>query len=358
MSPNTATQQLLLLENLTTAVLLLDSQQRVLYMNMAAETMLDRSGRRAANDLFSAMFAGHFSALASLQADIRSADPSTRRAITLPLTSGREITVDMAITPVELEGEVSVLLELQSIDRILRISREENQASSQSISQRVIQGLAHEIKNPLGGVRGAAQLLAKELDDDALRDYTDVIIEEADRLRKLVDRMLGPNKALDLQVMNIHQALERVCTLIHTEVGPDVEIVRDYDPSIPDLSADAEQLIQACLNIMRNATQALAGMGFEHNARVTVRSRVIRQFTIGQHCHRLVVAVEFIDNGPGIDAELLERIFFPLVSGHAEGTGLGLSIAQSIVHRHNGLLECRSEPGNTVFSIYLPLETI
>jgi two-component system, NtrC family, nitrogen regulation sensor histidine kinase GlnL len=204
-----------------------------------------------------------------------------------------------------------------------------------------------------GGVRGAAQLLAKELPNEELTEYTRIIIREADRLRDLVDRLLGPNQRLAIEPVNIHEIIEHVRNLISAEFNNAVTINRDYDPSLPPLPADRAQLIQTVLNIMRNALQAAERA---EDCTILLRTRSQRQFTIGGRRHRLVCRVDIIDNGPGIPADLQQSIFVPMVTGRADGTGLGLSIAQSIVNRHGGLLECASEPGSTRFTFYLPME--
>lgn len=351
-----------LLKHLTTAVLVLDDNLDVVYMNHAAEILLECSDQRATGQSLVSLLHGPLSDYEELAQDIASESPFTQRATKLVLISGKELTVDLAVTHLEREGSNMAggryVLELQALDRILRISRGETQLTSQNTSRSLVRGLAHEIKNPLGGLRGAAQLLAKELDDPALEDYTTVIIEEADRLRNLVDKMLGPHQLAEMRAVNIHEVLERVATLLQAENHHAVTIERDYDPSIPDLHADFEQLIQAMLNIMRNGKQALATQGPEHNSIISLRTRIIRQFTIGRTRHKLVVRIDIVDNGPGIDAELLEAVFYPMVSGRPEGTGLGLSIAQSIAHQHQGLIECESVPGETRFSFYIPLEPV
>jgi two-component system nitrogen regulation sensor histidine kinase GlnL len=257
------------------------------------------------------------------------------------------------VTPVLQDADkISLVLEIQPLDRMLRISREEGILSSQQNTRALVRGLAHEIKNPLGGLRGAAQLLARELPDASLKDYTNIIIEEADRLRNLVDQMLGPNKAPDKKQLNLHEVVERVRQLLEAETHGRIRFLRDYDPSIPDLLGDKEQLIQAVLNIVRNAVEALTGMASPPSIpTIMLRTRSMRQFTIGTQRHRLVV-----DNGPGVQRNLLETIFLPMVSGRSDGTGLGLSISQSIINRHHGLIECHSEPGSTTFSLYIPLE--
>jgi two-component system nitrogen regulation sensor histidine kinase GlnL len=223
----------------------------------------------------------------------------------------------------------------------------------QDTTRKLVRGLAHEIKNPLGGIRGAAQLLERELETERERDYTRIIIEEADRLRNLVDRMLGPSQLPRLSSTNMHQVLERVVQLVEAEAPGRIEIVRDYDPSLPNVEADLEQLIQAMLNIVRNAQQALENTP---NPRICLRTRIIRQFTIGNVRHRMVARIDVSDNGPGVPPELSERIYYPMISGRADGSGLGLSITQSIVNQHHGLIECDSRPGATTFSVYLPLE--
>jgi two-component system nitrogen regulation sensor histidine kinase GlnL len=247
---------------------------------------------------------------------------------------------------------LGLLVELTPLDRQLRISREENLLAQQSVSRALTRNLAHEIKNPLGGLRGAAQLLERELADPALKEYTSIIIGEADRLQNLVDRMLGPNSIPRKREINVHQVVERVRQLVAAEVPSRVRLIRDYDPSIPPLVGDPDQLIQAVLNIVRNAMQAVGKEGD-----ITLRTRTLRQFTIGHVRHKLVIKIDIVDTGPGIPAEIMEQIFYPMVSGRPGGTGLGLSIAQTIISQHGGLIECTSEPGNTCFSLLLPPQT-
>lgn len=347
-----------ILDNLKTAILLVEPNLTLGYLNTAAEALLEISGSRMLGEPITSLFSEQDDTVAGLREAIRAGSAFTKRETLLTLPGGQQITVDYAVTPILEEGErVSLVMELQPLDRMLRISREEGILSFQQSTRALVRGLAHEIKNPLGGLRGAAQLLARELPGSALRDYTNIIIEEADRLRKLVDQMLGPHKAPDKKPLNIHEAIERVRQLLEAETHGAVAFIRDYDPSIPDLLGDKEQLIQAVLNIVRNAVEALAAMP-EPPTRPTVllRTRTLRQFTIGTQRHRLVAKVDIGDNGPGIPPALVETIFLPMVSGRPDGTGLGLSISQSIINRHNGLIECASVPGNTLFSLYIPLE--
>ena len=346
----------LLLDNLTTATLLLNSQLCLEYMNPAAEMLLAVSGQRSHGQFISDLFTESPEALSSLRQAVEQAHPFNKREAVLTSVTGQTLTVDYAVTPLFSKGETLLLLEVHPRDRLLRITKEEAQLSKQETTKLLVRGLAHEIKNPLGGIRGAAQLLARELPEESLKDYTNVIIEESDRLRNLVDRMLGSNKLPSLAITNVHEVLERVASLVEAESQGSVVLVRDYDPSIPDLIIDREQMIQAVLNIVRNAMQALASKPEPRPGRITLRTRTLRQFTIGYIRHRLVTKIEIIDNGPGIAQELQETIFYPMVSGRADGTGLGLAITQNIISQHQGLIECESYPGHTVFSIFLPLE--
>ncbi len=317
--------------------------------------LLAVSGQRSHGQFISELFTESPEALGALRQAVEQAHPFTKREATLVTLGGQPLTVDYAVTPIVEHGRNRLLVEVHPRDRLLRITKEEAQQSQLETSRMLVRGLAHEIKNPLGGIRGAAQLLARELPDEALRDYTNVIIEEADRLRNLVDRMLGTNKLPQLRPANIHEVLERVASLVEAESQGRVPLLRDYDPSIPEVLIDQEQMIQAVLNIARNALQAL-GDSRQPAPQITLRSRALRQFTIGHQRHRLAVRIEIIDNGPGIPPELQETIFYPMVSGRPDGTGLGLAIAQSIISQHQGLVECESQPGHTVFSISLPLE--
>ncbi|WP_068824782.1 nitrogen regulation protein NR(II) [Pseudomonas sp. BMS12] len=346
----------LLLDNLTTATILLNAELCLEYMNPAAEMLLAVSGQRSHGQFISELFTESPEALSSLRQAVEHAHPFTKREAMLTALSGQTLTVDYAVTPILNAGQTLLLLEVHPRDRLLRITKEEAQLSKQETTKLLVRGLAHEIKNPLGGIRGAAQLLARELPNEGLRDYTNVIIEEADRLRNLVDRMLGSNKLPSLAMTNIHEVLERVGSLIEAESQGSITLVRDYDPSIPDVLIDREQMIQAVLNIVRNALQALSAQSDLRLGRISLRTRTLRQFTIGHTRHRLVVKMEIIDNGPGIPPEMQETIFYPMVSGRPDGTGLGLAITQNIISQHQGLIECESHPGHTVFSIFLPLE--
>lgn len=343
-----------LLDSLSTAILLLDGHLQLRHMNPAAEALLSMSLERCQNEPFTHFFHESADTPDELMHAAAHANHYTKRHAEWRLLNGEEITVDYTVTPFpQNEG---LVIEILPIDRLLRISREEMLSSSQETTRILVRGMAHEIKNPLGGIRGAAQLLARELDSAELKEYTGIIIDEADRLRNLVDRMLGPNQLPQMAPLNIHEILERVATMILAESANAIHIIRDYDPSLPDILGDKEQLIQALLNIARNAMQVMT----EHqtpNPTLTLRSRIRRQYTIAGHHHPLVIHIEVIDNGPGIPEHMVKQIFYPMISGRAEGTGLGLTISQHLIHQHKGLIECHSEPGETCFSLFLPMET-
>lgn len=340
-------------ENMSTAVLALDTELMVSGINPAGEMLFESSANQIIGEPFAALLPGNPGLIESLHHSLTSGHPFTERGLVLHLLGDRTVTVDCTVnvlTPAYGADE-ELLLEIVPIDRFLRLTREGQLLDQQVINREVIRGLAHEIKNPLGGLRGAAQLLERQLADKALKEYTSIIMREADRLRNLVDRMIGPTRPLVKTEVNIHEVFEHVRSLVLAENPEGVHIQRDYDPSLPSLQADPEQLIQAILNIVRNAIQVLRDGGV-----IRLRSRIERQFTIGQKRHRLVLRAEVEDNGPGIPPDLLERVFVPMVTGRAEGMGLGLPIAQAIANRHGGLIECRSRPGSTVFTVYLPVE--
>ncbi len=338
-------------ENLATAVLLLDGDLRVLYLNPAAEMLLAVSRRKALNRPLTEFLIAPAEFADTLAGSLREGSSLTERELALGLHDGRSLTADCTVSPLSDERRGTLLIELQPLDRHLRIAREEHLLSLQQATGTLLRGLAHEIRNPLGGLRGAAQLLEREFESAELAEYTQVIIREADRLEALLTRMLGPRGTLQRQATNVHEVLERVRVLVQAEVAAGIHIDTDYDPSIPDLLADRDQLIQALLNIVRNAAQAL-----EDGGTIRLQTRIERQFTIGPVRHRLVARIDVVDDGPGIEPHMLEQIFFPMVTGRPEGSGLGLPIAQSLINQHGGLIECTSLPGQTVFTVRLPLE--
>jgi two-component system, NtrC family, nitrogen regulation sensor histidine kinase GlnL len=340
-----------ILDHLNTAILLFNSDLNLMYINTSGEVLLADSARHLigihAGDLFKS---SDPAILANIQQCLGMGEPLTDRELMLDRML-QTFTVNLSATPLTIDDTVNeILVELQRVDNHLRISKEEQLLSQQNTARLLVRGLAHEIKNPLGGLRGAAQLLNLEVADPELKEYTQIIIAESDRLQGLMDKLLGPNKPPEFKTLNIHEVIERVRQLVEVEATGDLEIVCDYDPSIPDIHADRDLLIQAVLNIVKNAVQAVAG-----NGKIVLKSRIQRNVTIGRQHHKLAVKIDVIDNGPGINPDIMERIFYPMITSRAEGTGLGLSIAQSLINQHNGLIECESVPGNTVFSIILPI---
>ena len=272
-----------------------------------------------------------------------------------PVAAHEQLPVHVIVSQLDTHGE-RVLVEMLEIEQQTRQDREERALGQVQANKELIRNLAHEIKNPLGGIRGAAQLLAMEIDSRELTEYTDVIIHEADRLQALVDRLLAPHrKPHVVSDVNIHEVCERVRSLILAEFPRGLAVQRDYDTSIPDFRGDREQLIQAVLNIAHNAAQALAERMLAGDARLVLRTRVARQATIGKQRFRLALELHIEDNGPGVPEDIQERIFYPLVSGRDGGSGLGLTLAQTFVQQHQGMIECDSVPGRTIFRIVIPL---
>lgn len=340
------------LEGMSAVVLLFDADLTLSYINPAGEMLFKQSARHMLGLPYLELIQHRDELSASKWIEeIKSGQSFTRHEVPLILLNDNEVTVNLTILPLtDSADKTEYLLEIISVERWLRITRDEQRAEQQEVTQEILRGLAHEIKNPLGGLRGAAQLLERELPNPDLKEYTQVIISEADRLQTLVNRILGPAGLPKLKDVNIHEVLELVRSLIKIEVKDGIQIHRDYDPSVPDVKADHGMLIQALLNIARNACEALDGKG-----NITFKTRVVRKYTIGLQRHKLVACIEIIDDGPGIPADIRDKIFFPMVTGRAEGSGLGLAISQSLIQQHDGLIECQSEPGHTVFSVILPI---
>jgi two-component system nitrogen regulation sensor histidine kinase GlnL len=343
------TQSLPGLDLLTTPVILIDPAGVVCYLNQAAENFLMTSRRKAIGQTLRALMPG----LGHLDGIVESALKEDlgfiEHELTLRQAEGLPLVINCVGTPVHGEQE-GVLLELRPIDQQRRIAREERLLQDQRINRELIRNLAHEIRNPLGGIRGAAQLLERELTDPSLKEYTQVIRKEADRLHVLMDRLLSPVRVPQRLPVNIHEVLERVRSLILAEFPDGIRIIRDYDTSLPEIPGDREQLIQAVLNITRNAAQALDGKG-----EIRLKSRASRQITLAKKRFRLALLIDIIDNGPGIPEPLQARMFHPLVSGREGGSGLGLMLAQTFINQHQGLIECESYPGRTCFSLLLPV---
>ena len=270
----------------------------------------------------------------------------------LNLPNTRSVIVDCTMTPWLVDDVCKeVIVEMVDAHSYAKVLREENLTNLHEAARKSLQGMAHEIKNPLGGLRGAAQLLEQELKGNELIEYTQIIINEADRLRNLVDKMISPNGKQYPVDANIHEVLEYVLNLVEAEESDSLNVVRDYDPSLPVIKVDREQLIQAFLNVIRNAVQAI-----DEDGQITLRSRIIRRTTIKQHYYKIAVQIEIIDDGPGVPEEIEGSVFYPMVTGRAEGTGLGLSIAQSLIQSHGGIIEYERVDDRTVFRILLPIE--
>lgn len=347
-----------IVEHQYTAVAVLDSAYRVEHINSSAELLLVRSAKQLLGQGFDTLFVKPAEIREVFSSMVKEGTSVSVRSANWDMIHRDEsLTLDYIVSPfMEVDG-LRIIIEMVPADRAVRISRDEGRVDQSETSRHLVRGLAHEIKNPLGGIRGAAQLLASELPNEDLQEYTKVIIEEADRLRTLVDRLLGSHQLPEFSRLNIHQVLERVVSLLRAEVGERIELVRDYDPSIPEFVGDEAQLIQVFLNIGRNALQALTESE-QSEPCITFKTRTVRQYTIRQKRHRIVLRVDVIDNGPGIKSDLLEKIFYPMISGRASGTGLGLSLVQQLTELHHGSVECESVPGRTQFSVYFPLEAM
>ena len=338
------------LDLLASGVVVLDDAGRTVFINQAAEQLFELSSRTMIGHQFARLFVNGVVIDALVEEACNNAFGQKRQDLVLERT-GRE-PIRLSSTAVVLESPLgALLLEFREMDAFLRHDRESRILDSAQANRELVRNLAHEIKNPLGGIRGAAQLLETELDSPALREYTQVVIKEADRLQALVDRLLAPHRVARVdEDLNIHEVLERVRSVVLAEYPQSLQIDRDYDASIPDIRGDKEQLIQVVLNLVSNAAQVMDGQG-----RILLKTRIARQVTIAKRRHRLALDLHVIDNGPGIPEAIRERIFFPLVSGREGGSGLGLSLAQSFVQQHGGLIECESRPGRTDFRILLPM---
>ena len=331
--------------------MLLDRNLLIVGLNPAAENILGISQLRARGE-----------SLLRLVDD----EPELRDILSRVIATGDHYANELRLGPTEVHAEerivdcrvspissksAKLLVELTDVTRRSKISRENALLIQHGAGRQMIRQLAHEIKNPLGGIRGAAQLLARQLDNDELTEYTDVVISETDRLAGLVDTLLGPGGPPNKQPLNIHELLEYVVRITEAEDEKSLHIHRDYDPGLPLIDLDRDQMVQAFLNLVRNAATALDGQGT-----ITLRSRAVTNFTIGDTRHRVIASIEIEDDGPGIPADLQDTVFYPLVTGNPHGTGLGLPAAQELISRHGGLIEFESRPGRTVFIVQIPLE--
>lgn len=346
------------LDLLSSAVLILDADNRVTYANAAAENLLESSVKMLLRQHFPDLFLNGDQLLSVLD-QVRANEFSNQR-LDLVLERGMRGTLHVHVVVTVLdEPAMPVLIELRENVQQLKIDREERLIDQSLANKELIRNLAHEIKNPLGGIRGAAQLLELELPERhlrELREYTQVIIKEADRLQTLVDRLLAPHRHPHIVGdVNIHEVCERVRSLLLAEFPHGLTIERDYDLSMPEFRGDKEQLIQAVLNIVRNAAQALGEKIRQGDAVITLKTRVARQITLAKVRYKLALDLHIVDNGPGIPPEIQDRVFYPLVSGREGGSGLGLTLAQTFVQQHMGMIECESQPGRTDFRVLIPL---
>jgi two-component system, NtrC family, nitrogen regulation sensor histidine kinase GlnL len=345
-----------LLDNLSTAVLLLDDKLQIKYTNHAAQSVFDRGFNLLAGCSIYQYIVHSSLDLARFSNDMQHGEAFSDSEVQISFADGRHILADVSITNmVEPEGN-QILLEIRLIQQQKKISQETHQWAQQQAARELVRGLAHEIKNPLGGIRGAAQLLEKELVSSDQKEFTTVIIEQSDRLRNLVDRLLGPNVRPNFRWQNIHQVLEKICTLVSLDLSHNIKIVRDYDPSIPDLYIDQDMIQQAALNIVRNSVQVLTDNPSIEDSQITLITRVERHVIIHGTTFALCLKIQIIDSGPGIPNELKDTLFYPMVTSKKDGTGLGLSISQTLIGHHRGKIEVDSWPGHTEFTLYLPID--
>ncbi len=340
------------LELLATAVLLLDRSRRVTYANPAAENLFALSKKHLVGHRPDQVFSESSGLSAAIDKAVQGGATYTEQELEVGVNGKPKLHLTCTVSPLETK-DAALLLEFRHIDQQLKIAREERLNEQQQANRELIRNLAHEIKNPLGGIRGAAQLLERELDRPHLIEYTQVVIGEADRLQALVNRLLTPHRLPTFRRTNIHEILTRVRGVVRAEF-PQVAIASDFDISLPEFDADPEQLTQAVLNIVRNAAQALEQTSV--NPRIQLTTRVARYLTLAKRRHRVALALSIEDNGPGIPESIRDRIFYPLVSGREGGSGLGLTLAQAFIAQHGGAIECESIPGRTVFTILLPID--
>ena len=335
------------------AVVLLGEDLTVLELNTSAESLFGISANQLAGMPLGRAWLNVGDYLSMLNTALIDQQPLSQHDVAVINHNGLSRKCTCAVTPVATEDSQRLLIELNAFDAPRTVMRDAEMRALRQISDDMLRGFAHEVRNPLGGLRGAAQLLDRQLASEDLREYTAVILAEADRLANLVNRMLTPNIPAEISKVNVHEVLERVYALVAVELPASIQLKTDYDPSIPEIQGDAELLIQGFLNIVRNGQQALIESG--QSGQITLKTRVRRNMTIGTKRHRLVAQVDVIDDGPGVPAELQQQIFYPLITGRANGSGLGLPIAQSLFNQQGGLVNFTSEPGHTVFSVYLTI---
>ena len=337
-----------------TALVLVDRQLEINYVNDAALNLLETGESQLIGHLLNDLFIEDGFNCGQIQSALLNGEDFRETEVQMCFKDGRCLMVDLNASVIIANLKQQVLIEIMVIDKQRKITQESQQYAQQLAARELIRGLAHEIKNPLGGIRGAAQLLEKELPSDDQKEFTQIIVEQSDRLRGLVDRLLGPNSLPQKQWCNLHKIIESVCSVISVDQCFKVKIERDYDPSIPDIYVDPGMLEQAMLNIARNAYQALK-MASTEQPIITFKTRIERQCVIKGTRQPLAAKISIIDNGPGIPIELKDTIFYPMVTNTKNGSGLGLSIAQTLTDHHNGKIDLESFPGYTDFSLYIPI---
>ena len=341
-----------IIDHLATSVLLFDENLHLVSINSAGESLLSMSSKRILGLTPEKIWPNTIFFSDMIRKSFQFVRTRIERGVEMSLINRDSVKVDCIFTPIVINDEAKeIIVELVGVDTFVREMQEFNHQTVQKVANESVQGMAHEIKNPLGGIRGAAQLMEKELDDESLLEYTKIIINESDRLRNFLDRMMAANTYPVRSDTNIHEIIEYVISIIRVESSRNLHIEKDYDPSIPTINADREQLIQAVLNLLRNAVQATT-----NDERILLKTRIKRQITIQNKLNKLAIQLDIIDNGPGIPAEIESGAFYPMVTGHAEGTGLGLSIAQQLIQSHGGIINYERKENNTYFSILFPIE--
>jgi len=343
------------MEYLATAIFVCDKDLIIHYINPSAEVLFELSHNQVVNESISLFFEDIKFFKDALRRSKSKQSSYREHEYFIKTKQNKTICVSFTITPIE-HKNFDFLVEFIQMDQQLRVAREERMFIQQQANSELLRNLAHEIRNPLGGLRGSAQLLEKELKEQSLKEYTQVIINEADRLQNLMNKLLTPHQLPVYKKTNIHEVLERVRSLILSEFPINLELIRDYDVSLPEFIGDREKLIQAVLNVARNGVQAMLNDNPKEKMNLEFITRAESQIVFHKKKHTTAIRLDIIDNGPGIENEFLDKIFYPLVSGKDSGSGLGLSLAQNYITQHNGMIDCSSAPGKTKFSIILPIE--
>jgi two-component system nitrogen regulation sensor histidine kinase GlnL len=343
------------MEDLATAIVVCDKELIIKYINPSAEILFELSHGHVVNEHINLFFKDiDFFKDALIQAKTKRSSYREHEYF-IKTKQNKTVCVSFTITSIE-QKEFDFIVEFIQMDQQLRVAREERMFIQQQANSELLRNLAHEIRNPLGGLRGAAQLLEKELKDNSLKEYTQIVINEADRLQNLMNKLLTPHQLPVYKKTNIHEVLERVRSLILSEFPENLILTRDYDVSLPEFIGDREKLIQAVLNVARNGVEAMSQNNLKEKMNLQFITRAESQIVFHKKKHTTAIRLDIIDNGPGINNELLDKIFYPLVSGKENGSGLGLSLAQNFITQHNGMIDCLSNPGKTKFSIILPIE--